>query len=279
MTAQESKRYGQSPEQRIAFLESVEHYVNKRPMWTPAEGALLVNGVMPPLKGCMDIPEDARQLDDILQPATQSQLLGARMLLRAYRKDVDSGQASPAERITSDEFLEWCKDGDFLPLWRQKLAEFLRHLYFPGDVHNQYSQTVKDEIATLRLAMAAKEMQGALVSHVRAAEPRVDEAIPPSLQVNVGSDTTTVYASSLPETIGLKRREQQIQIILARIHELGWDPMKIQDNGKAELQTWCKENYPSVFGRGNDPFKDAWKEARKRNLVRMANQARFVARR
>ena len=119
-------KYSQPPEKRIAFLERVEHYVNKSPMWTPAEGALLVNGIIPPPKGCMNVPDDAAQIDDPVQPASQGQLLGARMLLRAYRKDVDNG--SPAERITSDEFLKWCQDGDFLSTWTLKLAEFLRHL-------------------------------------------------------------------------------------------------------------------------------------------------------
>lgn len=187
----------QPPEKRMAFLERVEHYVNKQPMWTPAEGALLVNGVMPPLKGCTDIPEDASQLEDILLPATQSQLLGARMLLRAYREDIDSGYTSCAERITSDEFLEWCKDGDFLPLWRQKLAEFLRHLYFPGDTHNQFPQTVEDELATLRMAMAAAEAMRGI--HVLSATP----AQPPSAVRHVvrEKDRTTELDHLIAEAI------------------------------------------------------------------------------
>ncbi|WP_147364313.1 hypothetical protein [Burkholderia pseudomallei] len=141
-------KHSQSSENRIAFLERVEHYVNKSPMWTPAEGALLVNGVMRPVEGCVDIPDKAAQLEDPVQPATQSQLLGARMLLREYRRDVENGDASPAERITSDEFLKWCKDGDFLPTWTLRLAEFLRHLYFPGDANNPFPLTVDDELAT-----------------------------------------------------------------------------------------------------------------------------------
>jgi hypothetical protein len=270
-------KHSQSPEKRIAFLERVEHYVNRRPMWMPAEGAMLVNGVMPPLKGCTDVPDDAAQLEDPMQPASQDQLHGARMLLQRYRRDMESGDVSQDARITSDNFLEWCKDGDFLPHWTRKLPEFLRHLYFPGDVHNRYSQSVEDELATLRLAMAAKEIQGALVSRTLAAEPSA-EAISQSPQANVGSDTATVSVPSWPDdTTGLKTREQQIRIILARIHELEWNPMEIRDGGKSELQAWCKENHPGIFGGGDDPFKDAWKEARKRDLVCMANHARFAA--
>ncbi|MFM0366005.1 hypothetical protein [Paraburkholderia sediminicola] len=167
-------KHSQSSEKRIAFLERVEHYVNKSPMWTPAEGALLVNGVMPPPKGCADIPDAAAQLEDPVQSATQSQLLGARMVLRSYRTDVDNGDASQAERITSDEFLEWCKDGDFLPTWTLKLVEFLRHLYFPGSAHNPFALTVEDELATLRMAMAAKALQIRPQSHAGAAQQPAD---------------------------------------------------------------------------------------------------------
>ena len=271
-----TKKHSQSPEQRIAFLERVEQYVNRRPMWTPAEGAMLVNGVMPPPKGCSNVPDDAAQLEDPVQPATQDQLHGARMLLQRYHRDMENGDVSPDERITSDSFLEWCKDGDFLPNWTRRLPEFLRHLYFPGDVHNRYSQTVEDELAILRLAMAAKEMQGAL----RVAEPSAVDAAPRGPQASIDSDTAAVSVSSLlNETTGLKTREQQIRTILARIHELKWNPMKIENGGKSALRTWCKENYPDLFGSGNDPFVDAWKDARKRNLVCMANQARFAARR
>lgn len=266
----------QTPEKRMAFLERVEHYVNRQPMWTPAEGALLVNGVMPPLKGCTDIPEDASQLDDTLLPATQSQLLGARMLLRAYREDVDSGYTSRAERITSDEFLEWCKDGDFLPLWKQKLPEFLRHLYFPGDAHNQFPQTVEDELATLRMAMAAKEIQSVLLSRGGATEPPAAEAVRDSPTANVGSGTATVSGPSMLETLGPMRREQA-GTILARIHELRWNPMQVPYKGKSTLRTWCKKNYPGIFGDGDDPFNDAWKELRRLKLVFMADHGRFVA--
>ncbi|WP_175160581.1 hypothetical protein [Paraburkholderia fynbosensis] len=271
-------KHSQSPEKRMAFLERVEHYVNKSPMWTPAEGALLVNGVMPPPKGCKEIPGDAAQLEDPVRPATQSQLLGARSLLDRYRRDVDNGAASQAERITSDEFLEWCKDGDFLATWTPKLAEFLRHLYLPGDAYNQYPQTVEDELAMWRMVMAAKEMQSALISHARAAGPSPVGVVPPSLQADVGSVTEAVSRASLRvETIGLKRREQQIRTILAGARELKFDPLKIPNRGKQELRVWCKQNRLDLFGNGDDPFDDAWKEARKRNLVSMANQALFAA--
>jgi hypothetical protein len=114
------KKHSESPEKRVEFLGRVEHYVNKSPMWTHVEGALFVNGVMPPPKGCADIPDDAAQLEDPVPPAAQSQLLGARMLLRVYCKDVENGGASIAERITSDEFLEWGKNG-------ARMATFCRH--------------------------------------------------------------------------------------------------------------------------------------------------------
>ncbi|MBR8163965.1 hypothetical protein KDW98_22640 [Burkholderia vietnamiensis] len=272
MTVQASKKYSQSSEKRMAFLERVEHYVNKRPMWTAAEGALLVNGVMPPPKGCADIPDDAAQLEDPVQPATQSQLLGARMLLREYRRDVENGDASQTERITSDEFLEWCKDGDFLPAWTLKLVEFLRHLYFPGDAHNQFPQTVEEELAMLRMVMAAKEMQSALVSHTRAAEP---PAVGP-LQADVGSAAVAPPVPAvLGGTIGLKKRELQIRAIEAAADALKFDRKKIRLEGKERIREWCQEHHVDLFGAGKDPFKDAWQEASKNDRIIIEDRERF----
>ncbi|QUP52673.1 hypothetical protein GO998_02350 [Ralstonia syzygii] len=276
MTVQASKKYSQSSEKRMAFLERVEHYVNKRPMWTPAEGALLVNGVMPLPKGCVDIPDDAAQLEDPMQPATQSQLLGARMLLREYRRDVENGDASQTERITSDEFLEWCKDGDFLPAWTLKLVEFLRHLYFPGDAHNQFPQTVEEELAMLRMVMAAKEMQSALVSHTRAAEPSAAEATPQSSQADVGSGTAAASGTS-DNGFGLLVMEQQIRAIEAGADAKGFNRKAIPRQGKKALLTWCLESYPKLFkSDGKHPdskFMDAWKEASSQQRIIHKNRS------
>ena len=74
----------QSFAQRELFLVRVEQFV-KRPRWTPAEGALLVNGVVPPAKGCKDIPatgDKLYQLDEPSLPANLSQLGGARRVLQ-----------------------------------------------------------------------------------------------------------------------------------------------------------------------------------------------------
>ena len=84
MSTNSHRKYSHPPAKRAAFLERVEYYVSKRPRWTPAEGALLVNGVIPPPKGCKDIPvagDEFRQLDDPDLPATQSQLGAARYVL------------------------------------------------------------------------------------------------------------------------------------------------------------------------------------------------------
>lgn len=276
MTAQEPKKYGQSPEKRIAFLERVEFYVNKRPMWTPAEGAMLVNGIMPPLKSCTDVPDNVAQLEDPMEPATQDQLHGTRMLLQRYQRDMENGDVSQDERITSDNFLEWCKDGDFLPHWTRKLPEFLRHLYFPGSVHNQYSQSVEDELVTLRLAMAAREIQGALASHARATEPSTAEATPQSSQAAVDSGTATASGTS-DNGFGLLVMEQQIRAIEAGADAKGFNRKAIPRQGKKALLAWCLESYPKLFkSDGKHPdskFMDAWKEASRQQRIIHKNRS------
>jgi hypothetical protein len=272
-------KHSQSSEKRIAFLGRVEHYVNKRPMWTPAEGALLVNGVMLPVEGCADIPDDLAQLEDPVQPATQSQLLGARLLLREYRRDVENGDASQAERITSDEFLKWCKDGDFLPTWTLKLAEFLRHLYFPGDANNQFPLTVEDELATLRMAMAAKALQIPPAAHaVSAAQPAAG-AVRQRLPGEVGSVEAARTGPSMPDELaGVKKRERQMRAIEAGADALNFDRRKILDGGKKQIFEWCLNN-SDLFGasdyRRNNPFRDAWNDANKAGRVAMANRDRY----
>lgn len=167
--------YSQSPEKRVAFLERVEHYVSKRPRWTPAEGALLVNGVLPPPERCKEIPltEDGlRQLDDPDLPATRDQLNGARYVLKDYRECVEGGDLPSGDDVLSHDFLQWCYDSDKAP-WRVvKLPEFLRHIYFPGSFEHPFVMSVADELASLRImAAAAKELNAQRASHTAPPTP------------------------------------------------------------------------------------------------------------
>ncbi|PNE68885.1 hypothetical protein A8H38_22915 [Burkholderia thailandensis] len=156
MSSDVFKKYSQPAQKRIAFLELVEHYVNRRPRWTPAEGALLVNGVIPSPQGRKDIPAsegDARQLDDPDLPVTPQQLSGARRVLDDYLDHVKDGDLPPGDEVLSDDFLKWCYVSDQAPWHVPKLPEFLRHLFFPGSKEHPFALSVADELASLRLVV------------------------------------------------------------------------------------------------------------------------------
>ena len=158
MSADVYRKYSHSPAKRAAFLERVEYYINKRPKWTPAEGALLVNGVIPFLQGCKSIPESegqACQLDDPDLPATNEQLRGARRVLQDYLDHVKDGDLPPGDEVLSDDFLKWCDNSDQAPWNVPKLPEFLRHLYFPGTHKHPFTLSVADELASLKIMAAA----------------------------------------------------------------------------------------------------------------------------
>ncbi|MFM0025298.1 hypothetical protein PQR70_03325 [Paraburkholderia madseniana] len=156
MSADVFKKYSQSPQKRVEFLERVEFYVNQRPKWTPADGALLVNGLIPSQQGSKDIPEsegDARQLDDPDLPATHQQLRGARCVLQDYLDHVKDGDLPAGDEVLSDDFLKWCEDSDQAAWHVPKLPEFLRHLYFPGTNKHPFALSVTDELASLKLTI------------------------------------------------------------------------------------------------------------------------------
>lgn len=60
------------------------------------------------------------------------------------------------------------------------------------------------------------------------------------------------------------RRDLQIQAILKVIAEMGFDPKRVPEGGKGEIESRCLENN-KLFTR--DAFKKAWQEARNRNLI------------
>lgn len=227
------KKHSQSLAQRVEFLERVRRHTNERPQWTPAEGALLVNGVIPP-PGCKEIPDTASQLEDPFLPATQPQLLGARRILREYRNDVENGDMPPDDHLLSDDFLKWCKDSDPLPAFAPKLPEFLRHLYFPG-YHHPFSLSVEDEIAMLQLAMAATALRISPVSEVNKTQDDTN-TVPP----NPSALSTTNKKNKL------LKLEQQIQAIEAGADAANFPRMNIPEKGKQHIENWCRDNYMNI---------------------------------
>jgi hypothetical protein len=160
MSATDYKKYNLLLAKRAAFLQRVEYFVRERPKWTPAEGALLVSGVIPFPKGCEEIPEpggQARQLDDLNLPATHDQLRGARRVLHGYLDHVKDGDRSGRNAVLPRNFLTWCDESGQVQWSMPKLPEFLRHLYFPGYDKHPFTLSVRDELASLIVEDEARQ--------------------------------------------------------------------------------------------------------------------------
>ncbi|WP_147309330.1 hypothetical protein [Cupriavidus taiwanensis] len=74
---------------------------------------------------------------------------------------------------------------------------------------------------------------------------------------------------------GLTKRERQIQAIEAAADAKGFPRNAIPDGGKKALRDYCKTNHLDLFGAGDSPFNDAWKEASPKRVA-MANRAKYA---
>lgn len=77
---------------------------------------------------------------------------------------------------------------------------------------------------------------------------------------------------------GLRKRELQIQTIEKFADELGYQRDAIPSGGKKKLMEKCKEKEPNLFGAGDDPFKDAWKEASSAKRIQIMNRQKYLPR-
>ncbi|MGA7179245.1 MAG: hypothetical protein WBX11_06625 [Thiobacillaceae bacterium] len=84
---------------------------------------------------------------------------------------------------------------------------------------------------------------------------------------------STTYSSEGTESGSVPaRREQQIEIILAVIAALEFDPMEIPDGGKATIRKACLTR-PRIFT--SDAFDHAWKFGLKAEHFRLANSEKY----
>lgn len=80
--------------------------------------------------------------------------------------------------------------------------------------------------------------------------------------INVKAVAVTPPAPAAPPgNAGLSKRERQIRAIETESDILGYERLRIATGGKTTLRNICKKKYPLLFGAGNDPFNDAWKDA------------------
>lgn len=102
-------------------------------------------------------------------------------------------------------------------------------------------------------------------------EPRIAFRFPPP-QAIAASIAPPPDTSAAP---GLTKRERQIQAIEAAADAKGFPRNAIPDGGKKTLRDYCKTNHPDLFGAGDSPFNDAWKEASPKRVA-MANRAKYA---
>lgn len=73
----------------------------------------------------------------------------------------------------------------------------------------------------------------------------------------------------------LGRRELQYEVILKEIATLGFDKMNIPDSGKSIIKKAClHRTYSQTFG-SLDAFLGAWKDGRRLDLFKMANNDKY----
>ncbi|VWB64661.1 hypothetical protein [Burkholderia lata] len=74
------------------------------------------------------------------------------------------------------------------------------------------------------------------------------------------------------------KRERQIRAIESMADELGFPRSEIPSDGKQTLKQKCKERWPQLFGAGDDPFLDSWKEGLKGERFRTVDHEKFSRR-
>lgn len=74
---------------------------------------------------------------------------------------------------------------------------------------------------------------------------------------------------------GLTKRERQIRAIEEAADAKGFPRHAVPIGGKKELREYCKINHSDLFGAGDSPFDDAWKEASPARIA-IESRAKFA---
>lgn len=101
----------------------IERYLSM-PTWTPAMGALLVNGVTPDDR-CISIPINALGLDNTRLSERHPRLIAAKKLLDLFLADEEDGQSAPSE-ITPLDFYIWCDESSVDTVWLRHINALAR---------------------------------------------------------------------------------------------------------------------------------------------------------
>ena len=115
-----------------------------------------------------------------------------------------------------------------------------------------------------------------LTHHGLSGVDAIVEVVAPD-SIGPASTAEITVVSDQPEGTGGKtKRERQILAILEAIKACGHSNLRVPYGGKKEVMSRCKETRPDLFGSGDDPFKDAWKEASKAGRLSVQGKARYT---
>lgn len=157
---------------------------------------------------------------------------------------------------------EWVWDGRLVSL--EPMHE--------NDRHWKKHLTADDLVA---ITNEVKAIEAENLSLRNSALPLGNSGSGESQAISADSSTIPAVSRSEPNEIGLSKREKQIIAILDEVRALEYDPMSVPDGGKAILMRKCMTSRPDLFGAGQDPFKEAWKEGVNQGRLRMANHHRY----
>lgn len=115
----------------------------------------------------------------------------------------------------------------------------------------------------------APQTEQAQTNTPRADKPEQDDA------TQMQGKLVSCQQDQVNEREGLTKRERQIQAIEEMVRKKGIQPLQIPTGMKAELRRACKAEHPGLFGGGDHPFNDAWKQASPHRLC-MADRKKFA---
>lgn len=180
--------------------------------------------------------------------------------------------------IEEMEEFERCKN---LHAKESEIEEKIKKLQLLGEPRNLSEWKIRDDaIAELRAKLAAikQEFDKPYVNKEEAETVTGQSDNNTEAQIPAAAANIEAPADPVKDESGLTKREKQIRAIEAVVEVLGYQKQRIPNGGKTTSRNKCKKDYPSLFGAGNSPFDDAWKEAISSTppRLRMADHNKFA---
>lgn len=167
--------------------------------------------------------------------------------------EASADSMAPEMRATLDKVRKLGKEGNW-PECRLQAKTINTAMYARRELEN----------STRRADILQELLQQALQTSMEAAVPT--------------AEASQTGAKAARPDAGLTKRERQIRAIEATADAMNFPRLDVPAGGKTAIKDGCKARYPDLFGAGDDPFLDAWKEASKTGRVGMTDRDKFARR-